>query len=208
MTLRIGILGTRGIPNHYGGFEQFAGYLSVGLVKNGHEVVVYNSHNHTYTEKEWNGVQIEHCYDPEYKIGTAGQFIYDLNCILDARKKKFDVILMLGYTSSSVWKTFFPSKSVIIFNMDGMEWKRDKYSDPVKKFLQSTEKLAVKAGDYFIADSLIIQSYLRNKYNINSEHIAYGAEVFTNEQEDLLRAYNITRFNYYLLMARMEPENN
>lgn len=80
--MKIAILGTRGIPNYYGGFEQCAEYLAVGLVKRGFEVIVYNSHNHPYQEKVWNGINIIHCYDPEYKLGTAGQFIYDLNCII------------------------------------------------------------------------------------------------------------------------------
>lgn len=83
--MKIGILGTRGIPNNYGGFEQWAVLLSQGLVKAECEVWVYNSHNHPFQEEIWNGVNIIHKYDPEYKIGTAGQFIYDLNCILDSQ---------------------------------------------------------------------------------------------------------------------------
>ena len=77
--MKIAVLGTRGIPNFYGGFEQFTQYLSEDLVKRGHDVYVYNSHTHPYQEKSWNGVKIIHCKDPEDKIGTVGQFIYDLN---------------------------------------------------------------------------------------------------------------------------------
>jgi hypothetical protein len=104
MSLRIAILGTRGIPNNYGGFEQVAAQLSKGLVEKGHTVTVYNSHKHFYKKNTWNGVQITKCFDPEFLIGTTGQFVYDLNCILDTRKRDFDIILMLGYTSSSVWR--------------------------------------------------------------------------------------------------------
>lgn len=68
--MKIAILGTRGIPNHYGGFEQFAEYFSVFLAKNNHEVYVYNSHNHPYQEKSFNKVNIIHKYNPEYKIST------------------------------------------------------------------------------------------------------------------------------------------
>src|SRR5687767_6997034 len=100
--LKLGILGTRGIPNHYGGYEQAATFLSVGLVEKGYDVTVYSSHDHPYHAKEWNGVEIAHCYDPEKKAGTAGQFIYDLNCIRHARSRNYDVLLLLGYTSSSV----------------------------------------------------------------------------------------------------------
>ena len=77
--MNIAILGTRGIPNHYGGFEQFAEYLSVSLVTNGHKVTVYNSHTHPYKKKNWKGVRIIHCYDPEYFLGSFGQFFYDFN---------------------------------------------------------------------------------------------------------------------------------
>ncbi|HJU45869.1 MAG TPA: DUF1972 domain-containing protein, partial [Chitinophagaceae bacterium] len=161
MRLRIGILGTRGIPNHYGGFECFAEHLSQGLVQKGHEVFVYNSHNHPNQQRVWNGVNIIHCYDPEYLLGTAGQFIYDLNCILDARKRAFDILLFLGYTSSSIWGILYPGKAKIVYNMDGLEWTRTKYSKPVQRFLRYAEKLAVKYSHYFVADSTYIQDYLR-----------------------------------------------
>ena len=208
MKLRVGILGTRGIPNFYGGFEQFAEYLSAGLAAKGHEVYVYNSHNHPYQKECWNNVHIVHCYDPETKLGTAGQFIYDFNCIMDARKKNFDVILMLGFTSSSIWGWLYPANSTIIFNMDGLEWKRTKYSRFVQKFLLQAEKLAIKYANAYIADSEVIQTYLFSKYGINSEYIAYGAEVLVNEDEEVLKEYNVQRDNYFLLIARLEPENN
>lgn len=131
-SLNIAIIGSRGIPNYYGGFEQMAQYLAVGLLQKGHQVTVYNSHTHPFQGGEWHGVRIIHCYDAENSIGTAGQFVYDFNCIMNARKKKYDVILFLGYTSSSVWGPLFPKNAVIISNMDGMEWKRDKYSKPVQ----------------------------------------------------------------------------
>lgn len=208
MGLRIGILGTRGIPNNYGGFEQFAEHLSAGLAAKGHEVIVYNSHNHPYQQKFWNNVQIVHCYDPEDKLGTVGQFLYDLNCILDTRKRNLDVILMLGFTSSSAWGWLYPRKAKVIFNMDGLEWKRTKYSKTVRKFLRVAEGLAVKFGDYYVADSPLIQSFLLKKYNITSEYIPYGAEIFLEEDDYLLKEYAVDKYEYYFLMARIEPENN
>jgi len=206
--VNIGIIGTRGIPNRYGGFEQLAERLSVGLSQRSHRVTVYNSHAHPYQLKDFGGVEIVHCYDAEKRLGTFGQFIYDLNCIRDARKKKFDVLLFLGYTSSSVWGRWFPKQSVIISNMDGMEWKREKYSKPVRNFLQHAEKLAVDHSDHFIADSPVIAAYLKDKYAIESEYIAYGADTAVVPNEALLEKYSLTRGNYFMLMARMEPENN
>jgi glycosyltransferase involved in cell wall biosynthesis len=208
MGLKIAILGTRGVPNNYGGFEHIAGYLSRGLVQKGHEVTVYNSSKHPYQKTEWHGVQIIHCFDPEYLIGVPGQFVYDLNCILDTRKKNYDVILMLGYTSSSVWGFLYPSKSIVITNMDGMEWQRKKYSKPVRKFLKIAENLAVRSSRFHVADSPVIKEYLDNKYGINSKYIAYGAGLYPASDENLLIEYGLIKNEYFLLMARMEPENN
>jgi glycosyltransferase involved in cell wall biosynthesis len=206
--MKIGIIGTRGIPNEYGGFEQLAEKLSVGLVKNGHEVIVYNSHRHSYQQKKFHGVQIVHCFDAEYIMGTAGQFVYDFNCVMDARRRNFDVLLFLGYTSSSVWGKLYPKNTVIISNMDGFEWKRQKYSKPVRRFLKYAEKLAVQYSHFFIADSIAMHTYLENKYNRHSEYIAYGAEIIKSAKEELLTSYDLCKKNYFMLMARMEPENN
>jgi glycosyltransferase involved in cell wall biosynthesis len=207
-SLNIAILGSRGIPNYYGGFEQMAQWLAVGLLHKGHRVTVYNSHNHPYKEKEWKGVKLIHCYDAENTIGIAGQFVYDLNCIMNARKNNYDVILFLGYTSSSVWGRLFPKNAVIISNMDGMEWKRAKYSKPVQHFLKYAEKLAVKYSQYYVADSPVIKSYVDTKYHVASKYIPYGAEKFASKNESVLTRYNLSKFNYHMLMARMEPENN
>ncbi|MGF7081342.1 DUF1972 domain-containing protein [Mucilaginibacter sp. UYCu711] len=208
MKLKIAILGTRGIPNHYGGFEHISEYVSVGLAKRGHTVSVYNSHNHPYTHESWNGVNIIHCYDPEYLIGSAGQFVYDLNCIRDARKRNFDVIIIMGYTSSSVWGSLYPERSAIITNMDGLEWKRSKYSKPVQNFLKYAEKLAVKHSQYYVSDSMVIKQYLARKYDINSRYIPYGADMISAIEREQITSTEAAREDYFLLMARMEPENN
>ena len=181
--------------------------MSGGLIAHGHKVTVYNTSDHPYQEKEWNKVGIIHCSNPEKKLGTAGQFIYDWNCIRDARRRNFDVVLFLGYTSSSVWGRWFPP-SVIISNMDGLEWKRSKYSRPVQWFLQRAERMAVRYSDFFVADSLLIQEYLGKKYGIGSKYIAYGAAEHNRYDASLLQLFNISPGSYAMLMARMEPENN
>jgi glycosyltransferase involved in cell wall biosynthesis len=206
--LRIGIIGTRGIPNHYGGFEQFAQYLSLGLVQRGHDVYVYNSSNHPYQDSGWNDVQIIHCKDPETKLGSFGQFIYDLNCINDSRTRDFDVLLHLGYTSDSVWHWRWPRNTINIVNMDGLEWMRSKYNKVTQKFLKLAESLAAKNAPILIADSKYMQEYLKKTYNKSSVYIPYGAEPFTEIDLSVFRKYKINPGEYYLLIARMEPENN
>ncbi len=207
--MKIGILGTRGIPNHYGGFEQFAEQLSAELVARGHDVHVYNSSLHPYREKEWQGVRIIHCKDMENKLGTAGQFIYDLNCINDARKRDFDVLLHLGYTSDSVWHRRWPKKRTVnIVNMDGMEWQRSKYSKSTRHFLKWAESLAVNNASYLVADSAVMRKYLHEKYGRMPVFIPYCAEVFTHGDHSVPARHRLVPHQYYLLLSRMEPENN
>lgn len=206
--MKIGIIGTRGIPNQYGGFEQFAQFVAPALVERGHEVYVYNSSLHPFKETSYKRVHLISCNDPEQRLGAFGQFIYDFNCIVDSRKRKFDIILQLGYTSSSIWSFIFPGKSIIVTNMDGLEWKRSKYSKPVQQFLKRAERWAAIYSNRLIADSKGIRQYLLDKYARESDYIPYGASLFNEPQESFLHEYSITPHSYNLLLARMEPENN
>ena len=206
--MRIGILGSRGIPNAYGGFEQFAQYLSRGLVQRGHSVWVYNSSDHPYREKEWEGVHIIHCKDWDSRIGSAGQFIYDYNCLKDARRRDFDVLLQLGYTSNSVWHRLWPTKTLNVINMDGLEWKRSKYGPITRKFLLSAERWAARNGDILVADSVAIRDHIEKKYLRPAIYIPYGAEIPRYYEAGQLCKWSLKPDGYFLLMARMEPENN
>lgn len=208
MKLKIGILGCRGIPNAYGGFEQFAEHLSVGLVSKGHEVFVYNSSLHPYKKNNWQGVNIIHCKDWEDKLEAAGQFIYDLNCILDSRKRNFDILLQLGYTSNSVWHWLWPKKAINIVNMDGLEWKRTQYSKPVQQFIRKAEALAAKHANYMVADSKGMQEYIQRAYQKSSVYIPYAADAFTQPDDSALNQFHLQPYQYYLVVSRLEPENN
>ncbi len=85
--MKIAFISVRGIPNNYGGFEQFAEYISVGLAKRGHDVTVYSPHYHPYQEKQYKGVKIKHIYSPEQWMGgSIGSFFYDFKSLKDALK--------------------------------------------------------------------------------------------------------------------------
>ena len=208
MNLKIGILGSRGIPNAYGGFEECAQHLADGLVNNGHEVFVYNSSLHPYKEKNWKGVNIIHCTDYEDKLGAAGQFIYDFNCIRDARKRNYDVLLQLGYTSNSIWHWLWPKDAINLINMDGLEWKRTQYSKPVQVFIKKAEALAATHADYLVADSVGVQQYITDTYKKQANFIPYGAELFAKPDTFLLKQFQLEPYQYYLIVSRLEPENN
>lgn len=206
--MKIAIIGTRGIPNNYGGFEQFAEYLSVGLTDKGVQVTVFNPHHHPYKLNKYKKVDIVHCNDPVKLFGTFSQFIYDYNCISYCRNKNYDIIFQLGYTSSSIWNFLIKDTTLLVTNMDGIEWKRSKYSYFVKVFLKYAERLAIKHSNYFISDSLGIRSYLLKKFNIKSQYFAYGADFLEEFNISYLLDYSLKSNEYDIIIARMEPENN
>ena len=92
--------------------------------------------------------------------------------------------------------------------MDGLEWKRSKYNKGVQKFLKYAEKLAVNNSHFLISDSIGIQDYVKNKYKVDSEYIPYGAEMFNSPDSALLEELSLEAYNYNMLIARLEPENN
>lgn len=212
--MKIAFISTRGIPNNYGGFEQFAEYISVGLVERGHEVVVYSPHFHPYKENSYKGVRIKYIYSPETWMGSSvGSFFYDFASLKDALKNEdFDIIYEAGYTSIVPAYIWFNVKNIkypiFTTNMDGLEYKRTKFNKWVQKFVFWEERMTVKHSHYLIADNMGIQDYYKEKYGKESKFLAYGADIHDNYNIEYLKEYNLIPNEYFLLIARLEPENN
>ena len=212
--MKIAFISTRGIPNNYGGFEQFAEYISVGLVRRGHEVVVYSPHFHPYREPDYKGVRIKHIYSPEKWMGSSvGSFFYDFLSLRDALKKeKFDIIYEAGYTSIVPAYIWFNVKRIkyplFTTNMDGLEYKRTKFNKWVQKFVFWEERMAVKHSHYLIADNMGIRDYYKEKYGKESKFLAYGADVHEDYDVDVLKEYGLEAGGYFIVVSRLEPENN
>jgi glycosyltransferase involved in cell wall biosynthesis len=207
--MNIAILGTKGIPNNYGGFEQFTEFLSIELTGKGHSVTVYNPHFHYYKEHVYKNVNIKRIYSPEKIFGPAANLIYDFFCLKDALKKDFDIILECGYGSSSF--SFYIlniKRSIIVTNMDGIEWQRSKWGKLTKKIFKLSEKLAVHKSHAIVSDNLCIKEYYKNKYGIDPEFIPYGAEIFNLPDKKHIEKSGLSEFGYYVIISRMEPENN
>jgi glycosyltransferase involved in cell wall biosynthesis len=206
--MRVAIIGTRGIPNYYGSSEQCAEYLAAGLVKKGHEVVVYSSHNHPYQANSWKSVVINHHYNPASKLGLAGRFIYQYNCIKHLRKRKFDVVLQLGYTAGSVWGWLLPKNAVVTTNMSEMVWARFKYPKTVWPLLRLAEKMAVKYSDFLIANSTETQKYMESRYHKKVTCITPGIQIVEQPDLALLDEFKLKIYQYDLLVAPIKIENN
>ena len=212
--MKIAFVSTRGIPNNYGGFEQFAEYISVGMAQRGHEVVVYSPKFHPYQESTYKGVRIKHIYSPETWMGSSvGSFFYDFASLRDALKQEdFDIIYEAGYTSiipAYIWFNVKKRKRPIFTtNMDGLENKRSKFSPMVRRFLDWEEKMAVKYSHYLIADNMGIHDYYKEKYGKESKFLAYGADIHDDFKAEYLEEFGLKSEEYYILIARLEPENN
>ena len=212
--MKIAFVSTRGIPNNYGGFEQFAEHVSVGLARRGHEVVVYSPHFHPYRERDYKGVRIKHIYSPEQWMGSSvGSFFYDFMSLRDALKKeRFDIIYEAGYTSivpAYIWFNVRRIKyPLFTTNMDGLEYKRTKFNRWVRKFVFWEERMAVKHSHYLIADNMGIHDYYKEKYGKESKFLAYGADIREDYDEGVLREFGLEADGYFIVVARLEPENN
>lgn len=206
--LSIGLLGSRGIPNRYGGYEQFAAKLGSHLVERGHEVTVYTVREHPLKYKYWKGIRRILVPNPETRIGTFGQFIYDLLANLDSRKRDFDIVYHLGYTSDSIWYFFWAKRSIHIVNMDGHEWARSKYNVAVRRFLKFAEALATRQSKFLISDSYPIKEYLENKYTTPVKYLTYGADIPEQFSKQIPKHYNLTPGSYDLVVSRIIPDNN
>ncbi len=207
--MKLAILGTRGIPARYGGFESFADHISVLLAEAGIDVTVYCPRG-SGTATQYHGVSLEYVSNP--KLGPATTILYDLACLWRARKG-FDVVYMLGYGSALFcWLPRLSASSVWI-NMDGLEWKRSKWSALAKFWLKSMEGIATRTATRLIVDAEEIGHDLRSRYpkSAPQTYIAYGAELQSighGQVRLVLDDLGLQSQAYFMVVARLEPENH
>ena len=207
--MRIAITGTRGIPNRYGGFEQFAQKLSVGLAARGHDVWVYNAHFHHFKDQEYRGVRIVSKRSPERLIGSSGNYLYDFICLKDAVRRHADIILECGFASASPCYPYINFKgSRLVTHMDGMEWKRTKWGKHTRRIIRKSIIKAIRYSEAVVCDHLEILKFYAMNYGIKPVYIPYGADIMGTGDRTVLEAFNLESGKYFLVIARLEPENN
>jgi glycosyltransferase involved in cell wall biosynthesis len=205
--MRLAILGTRGIPARYGGFETFAEQLSTRLVRRGIEVTVFCPSTFPRPDEVYQGVKLQFVERP--RLGKYSEMIWDARCYWVARKG-FDVVYMLGVGGSfGAWIPKLSGTSVWV-NTDGIEWKRAKFTFLQRAYLAIAEAMSVASASGIVADASAIQYYLQNRYpglkRITT--IAYGAEVLPRMPDHtLIKQFGVTEDSYYLIVCRLEPEN-
>ena len=208
MALKIHILGTRGIPARYGGFETAAEHLSVGLAAKGHEVTVYCPAYQSYRTSVYNGVHLRFVPNLEHRFkGRVARAIcnllYDIQSLFAACFSRAEVIYMLGYASGPfmILPRLFGKKLVV--NPDGLEWKSTRWGPFARWWLHLCEGLSARCSNGLVGDAEPISYRFRNVYNANIVTIEYGTELYVAPPEEVSE---FPRESYYIAVARMVPE--
>jgi glycosyltransferase involved in cell wall biosynthesis len=203
-SLRIALLGTRGIPANYGGFETFAEEISTRLVQRGHRVTVYC--RGTGLNREYRGVQLRHLPTIRHKY---------LDTIAHTGLSTLDVLLhhqdaVLFCNAANAVFTLFPRMLGMptALNVDGVERKRKKWNYAAKAWYLASEWMSTWCCSSVITDAEKIREYFLERYGKDSTFIPYGAETGKVPGTDALSALGLEPGRYVLYVSRMEPENN
>ncbi len=207
MNKRLAILGTRGVPAAHGGFETFAEALAVFLVEKGWDVVVYCQVDKASEagDDEWRGIKRVRIHAGSGALGTIK---FDFKATIHSMRFS-GVVLTLGYNTAifCLFYRLFSTPNVI--NMDGIEWKRKKWSPWARAWLLVNEYIGAKIGNHLVADHPGIKRHLE-KYVDSSKvtMIPYGANPVKSADESVLTEFDIVAYDYAVLIARPEPENS
>ncbi|MCY1669484.1 DUF1972 domain-containing protein [Novosphingobium sp. SL115] len=202
------ILGIRGVPAAHGGFESFAERLAPWMVKAGWQVTVYCQGSETGQrfEDTWEGCRRIHI--PVKRDGAVGTIEFDIKSTFDAVRQN-GLLLTLGYNTGflSAYARLRGCHNLI--NMDGIEWKRAKYSLPQKIYLWINERLAAASGNVLIADHPeIARHHAEHAPASKIAMIPYGSDSITTADEGLLAPFGLERDKFLTVIARPEPENS
>jgi glycosyltransferase involved in cell wall biosynthesis len=206
--MKIGILGTRGIPARYGGFETLAEELSARLAARGHDVTVYTRTR--YAQRgvtEWRGAKVRVL--PTIPTKYLDTVTHGLLSGFDAAFERFDAVLVCNAINAAA--SFLPrlaGSTRVVLNVDGLERHRRKWSAVGQLAYELSEKLSTIVPDAVVSDALVIRNYYRDRYGFESHFIPYGGDLPEPIGRETLERLGLERERYVLYVSRLEPENN
>jgi len=205
--MKIALIGTRGVPANYGGFETCVEELGKRLVERGHNVTVYCRDSYYHLKPPtYLGMKLK--YLPNLKRKSLDTLSHTFLSVLYACTQNFDVLMVFNAANSPT--LFLPrllGKKIAI-NTDGLEWKRGKWGPVARNYYKLSEWLSTKLAHRIVADSIGIQDYYRERYGADSSYIAYGAQINKSSKPELIDTLGLTPGGYFLQITRFEPENN
>jgi glycosyltransferase involved in cell wall biosynthesis len=206
--LKIGILGTRGIPARYGGFETLAEELSARLAARGHDVTVYTRTRYAEAGvRQWRGAKVRVL--PTIPTKYLDTVAHGLLSGLDAAFERFDAVLVCNAINAGA--SFLPrlaGRTRVVLNVDGLERHRRKWSAAGKLAYEISEKLSTIVPDAVVSDARVIRDYYRDRYGFESYFIPYGGDLPEPTGTGTLDRLGLARERYVLYVSRLEPENN
>jgi glycosyltransferase involved in cell wall biosynthesis len=204
--MNIALLGTRGIPASYSGFETCVEQLGQRLVRRGHRVTVYcRTHHITYEGAHYKGMRLVKL--PTIANKYLDTLVHSLLSSLHALVQRYDVALYFIAGNSLV--TWIPRLvgTRTILNVDGLDWKREKWPALAKRYIRVAECLATKLPNAYLTDSTVIQAYYRDRYHSEPHYIPYGSDVPILPPGETLTHFGLEPGKYLLFVGRLVPEN-
>lgn len=204
--MKIAMLGTRGIPASYSGFETCVEQLGQRLAQRGHEVTVYcRSHHISYLGSHYKGMRLIRL--PTIPNKYLDTIVHSFISSLHALGQGYDLALYFIAANSPVaWiPRVMGTKTVL--NVDGLDWKRAKWPTFAKKYIQFAEYLATKSPNSHITDSHVVQGYYRDCFSDTPPYIPYGSEVEMLPPGEILARFGLEQHKYILFVGRLVPEN-
>ena len=205
--MRIAMIGIKAIPARFGGFETAVDELSRGLVRLGHEVVVYNRAGMSkHTGKFYEGVELVTL--PTVKSKNLSTIFHALICSLHAMHSDIDIVhyFTTGATLVAPLPRLLGKK--VVCSVDGTDWQRAKWGRLARWYLRFSERLAVFVCHGLISDSRDVMKYYRQQYGVDSACIVYGMRESRSGARDVLERFGLHEQEYVLFVGRLVPENN
>jgi glycosyltransferase involved in cell wall biosynthesis len=207
--MKLAILGTRGIPANYGGFETFAEQLATRLADRGHDVTVYGRFHHVDLALDggtYRGVRIRLL--PTIRQKYLDTVVHTLLSCVDCLRRGYDAVLICNAANSPF--AFVPRLvgTAVAVNVDGIERQRRKWNRLGKAYYRLGEWCSVHFPSALVADAQVVAAYYRDRYGAVSTVIPYGGGLTRTTQTTTLERLGIRPDGYVLYVSRLEPENN
>ncbi|GLZ51781.1 DUF1972 domain-containing protein [Actinomycetospora sp. NBRC 106378] len=204
---RFAILGSRGYPSTYGGFETFVRRFAPYLVAQGHDVTVYGRDAARADVPEMiDGVRVVHTRGVESR--SASTLSFGRSSARHAARTGYDAALVLNCAMGYWLPTLRAAGIPTLLNTDGIEWERDKWSALGKRVFRTGAQLSARWADRLVADSAAIKTYWQQHFDVDPVFIPYGADVLPDLPHDRLDDFRLTPGSYVLVVARLVPENS
>lgn len=206
--MKVAIIGDRGIPARYSGFSTLVEELAVRLVRtHGMQVSVYcRSSYYDDKPREYEGVRCIYLPSPGGK--SFESIVHSNLAILHASMDSYDLAFIVDPGNAPFSWPLMLRRVPTVFHTDGLGWQREKWSPTQKRYYRWSEKVCAKAASWLVTDSRAMQDYYREQYGAPSSFIPYSGEVGLPPDDSCLDRHGLERKGYYLVVARVEPENN